>query len=55
MVKNYDFPNAIIKKCADGKYREFPKWCPCIAVVRPRAYVAEALRELRARAKGATA
>lgn len=47
MLKSYDFPNATIKVYADRKCREFPKWCLAINVERSRAYVADALRELR--------
>ncbi len=47
-VKTYDFPNAWICRMPTGEYREQPKWCACISVVRSREYVAGALRELRA-------
>lgn len=46
--KTYDFPNGYIHKLANGTYREQPKWCLAISIERPRAYVADALRQLRA-------
>ena len=46
--KTYDFPNGYIHTLAKGTYREQPKWCLAISIERPRAYVADALRQLRA-------
>lgn len=46
-TKTHDFPNAWICRMPNGKYREQPKWSPCISVERSRAYVAAALRDLR--------
>ena len=43
-MKKYDFPNATLKVYPDRTCREFPKWCLCISVARPRNYVAEALK-----------
>ncbi|AVO43481.1 hypothetical protein [Simplicispira suum] len=45
-IREYDFPNAVIKRLNDGTYREYPKWT-IISVRRSRQYVAEALLELR--------
>ena len=45
--RTYSFPNALIHVLADLTCREQPKWCMNIMVPRSRAYVAEALRELR--------
>lgn len=45
--RTYEFPNARIKRMANGEFREYPKWCPMINVVRSREYVASALRQLR--------
>lgn len=47
IIRSYDFPNATIRLLANGQWREFPKWCPCISVQRSRRYVAQALLELR--------
>lgn len=47
IIRSYEFPNATIRLLASGQWREFPKWCPCISVQRPRRYVAQALLELR--------
>lgn len=47
IIRSHDFPNATIRLLANGQWREFPKWCPCISVQRSRRYVAQALLELR--------
>jgi hypothetical protein len=46
--RRYQFPNAEIVVRADGTCREIPKWCPMISVERSRAWVADALVQLRA-------
>lgn len=48
MTRSYEFPSATIKVYSDRTCREFPKWCDMISVERSRAYVAKALRRLRA-------
>ncbi len=45
-IREYDFPNAVIKRLSDGTYREYPKWT-VISVQRTRQYVAAALSVLR--------
>lgn len=45
--KDYEFPNAVIRRMGNGTYREFPKWCQMISVEVPRRFVAEALCALR--------
>jgi hypothetical protein len=52
--REYQFPNAKIRIYADRSCREFPMWCLQINVERSRAYVAEALRALRAFNRGET-
>lgn len=53
-MKTYDFPNGVIKRLDSGEYREIPKWCPYISVVRSRQYVLDALIQLRKFRKGST-
>ena len=49
MKRTYDFPGGKLNHRADGTYCEHPHWCPMLCVKRDRAYVLEALRELRRR------
>lgn len=46
-IREYNFPNAVIKVYANRTCKEFPKWCQMISCERPRKYVADALRQLR--------
>ncbi len=46
VIRQYDFPNAVIKRLSDGSYWEYPKWT-VISVRRDRGYVAQALARLR--------